>query len=596
LANNTLFNTWRPSYHFIAPNSWMNDPCAPFYEPNTKTYHLFYQWHPHHVQWGNMTWGHAVSSDLIVWYDVGGWEDPIALSPTPNSPDRLGVFDGSLIHADGGNLTIMYTAVKHLPTSWNIPYIYGTSSQALAVSNDYGNSWTPYNDGKPVILHPPEGYNVTAFRDSMYIDPSTPLDNIIYGSNNDVEHAYVTVSGGIKEVGPDVLLYSAPKHNLTEWTFLGKIVTQGLNASWSDQSLGYGFNFECANVFTLPDEEGNLHHFATMGTEGAANSFHIDNHSSIWSEGLITSHTDDQTVRFETIATGSMDWGNTYAISSFLDSSSGKRIAIGWIAEDTNNYGDTAMGYQGALTLPRELFVKTYRGVVNTDGKLTKRSPWTAKENANGTYTITTLGLKPAQQVRNFFEPMQPIIVVNKTLEGNGEVKSISNLGEKFRFKTSISIHDDSQVALIVRSSEDTKEHTSIVFNPKNSTIIVDRSQSTLIQNFTTTPVTGFFSLFDFYNRDNRTVDRETLEVEIWVDNSIIEVYANERFALATRVYPTSNNAVGVGYWVNGSITVNKLEIQSSFVNTFPSRPYNSSTYLVFDSASVTNNGKYWTG
>jgi beta-fructofuranosidase len=27
-ANNSLFDKWRPRFHFLGPNSWQNDPCA----------------------------------------------------------------------------------------------------------------------------------------------------------------------------------------------------------------------------------------------------------------------------------------------------------------------------------------------------------------------------------------------------------------------------------------------------------------------------------------------------------------------------------------------------------------------------------------
>ena len=42
-AKCSLFLKWRPSFHFIAPKGWMNDPCAPCYDAVTGLYHLFYQ-------------------------------------------------------------------------------------------------------------------------------------------------------------------------------------------------------------------------------------------------------------------------------------------------------------------------------------------------------------------------------------------------------------------------------------------------------------------------------------------------------------------------------------------------------------------------
>jgi beta-fructofuranosidase len=35
-----------PRFHLKAPRGWLNDPCAPGYDPATGTYHLFYQCPP----------------------------------------------------------------------------------------------------------------------------------------------------------------------------------------------------------------------------------------------------------------------------------------------------------------------------------------------------------------------------------------------------------------------------------------------------------------------------------------------------------------------------------------------------------------------
>ena len=77
-GNNTLFTRWRPHSHFMAPAGWMNDPCAPMYDPKRDVYHLFYQWHPQHINWGNISWGYATSKDMITWEDYVSCHLPAA--------------------------------------------------------------------------------------------------------------------------------------------------------------------------------------------------------------------------------------------------------------------------------------------------------------------------------------------------------------------------------------------------------------------------------------------------------------------------------------------------------------------------------------
>ncbi len=66
------FLRWRPMYHMLAANAWMNDPCAPGYDPATGLYHISFQWNPRRnvygkIAWGNMVWGKASSKDLVSW-------------------------------------------------------------------------------------------------------------------------------------------------------------------------------------------------------------------------------------------------------------------------------------------------------------------------------------------------------------------------------------------------------------------------------------------------------------------------------------------------------------------------------------------------
>ncbi|GAA4487555.1 GH32 C-terminal domain-containing protein [Microbacterium panaciterrae] len=121
----------------------MNDPNGLVYE--NGVYHLFYQYNPLGNTWGNMSWGHATSTDLVHWQ-----EQPLAI---PNDAEE-DIFSGSVV-ADAGNtsgfgsdqnppLVAIYTsAYKAGPHN-------GLQAQSLAYSTDHGQTWTKYANN-PVL-------------------------------------------------------------------------------------------------------------------------------------------------------------------------------------------------------------------------------------------------------------------------------------------------------------------------------------------------------------------------------------------------------------------------------------------------------------
>ena len=85
-------------------------------------------------------------------------------------------------------------------------------------------------------------------------------------------------------------------------------------------------------------------------------------------------------------------------ITSFDDTKNNRRIQYGWASEDMNDFGITQQGYQGALSLARELFIKETNGVVHNPADAT---PGNSRymSNSNGTWTASTLGVRPASDV-----------------------------------------------------------------------------------------------------------------------------------------------------------------------------------------------------
>lgn len=139
LPENIYTERLRPEVHFTPRLGWINDPNGLVYYKGM--YHLFFQHNPVGTQWGNMHWGHAVSSDLLHWE-----EKDIALYP-----DKFGtMFSGSAI-TDTRNLTGLKSGDD------DVILLYYTAAgepftQCMAYSTDGGESFVKYS-GNPVVEH-----------------------------------------------------------------------------------------------------------------------------------------------------------------------------------------------------------------------------------------------------------------------------------------------------------------------------------------------------------------------------------------------------------------------------------------------------------
>ena len=288
--------TYRPQFHFTPKTNWTNDPNGLIHYKGE--FHLFFQHNPFGIDWGNMTWGHAVSPDLVHWKQL-----PHALHP-----DELGtIFSGSGVvdwnntagfqTGDEAVLVNFYTSAgSHAPEP--VPF-----TQSIAYSNDRGRSWTKY-EGNPVIEH-----IVGSNRDPKVIwhEPTQKWVMALYLDKN------------------DYALFGST--NLKEWTRL------------SDLQIP---DTECPDIFELP-VDGDLENTRWVFW-GAAGKYYIGDFDGTTFTPEGEAHRADYGANF-------------YAAQTWSDvpASDGRCIQIAWMSG--SNPPD--MPFNQQMSFPCELTLRT---------------------------------------------------------------------------------------------------------------------------------------------------------------------------------------------------------------------------------------------
>ena len=175
---------------------------------------MFYQHNPYEASslWGNISWGHAVSTDLAHW---------ARLEPPPLQPsmpyDRNGIYSGSVTLRADGSPALFYTCVRRVPAE-------GYEDEALCAAGHRGpecvedqqqclalpvqapgaspdpllRRWEKF-ERNPVVRAPPPGGDRSQFR-----DPATAWRE---RSGPRGEGSWVTVVGGMVEGRGTAILY-----------------------------------------------------------------------------------------------------------------------------------------------------------------------------------------------------------------------------------------------------------------------------------------------------------------------------------------------------------------------------------------------------
>ncbi|CAN1265323.1 Beta-fructofuranosidase, soluble isoenzyme I [Linum perenne] len=321
--------TWqRTAYHFQPERNWMNGSPGPLYYKGW--YHFFYQYNPNGAVWGNITWGHAVSRDLIHWLYL-----PLALVPD-QWYDVNGVWTGSAtLDPTSHQIYMLYTG-----STSNL-----TQVQALAYPADPSDPllvhWVKH-PANPVLL-PPPGIGPKDFRDptTAWLGPDG-VWRVAIGSKSGklgITLVYKTTDFVSYEL-LDHYLHSVPDTGMWECVDFYPVLVNGSKGLDTSTPVGPGVK----HVLKTSLDDTKLDYFA-IGLYDPVNDVWVPDDPKI-DVGI--------GLRY--------DYGRYYASKTFYDQKKERRILWGWINETDTEFDDVKKGWSSLQTIPRTVVLDSKTG------------------------------------------------------------------------------------------------------------------------------------------------------------------------------------------------------------------------------------------
>ena len=501
---------YRPNYHFVNAENTLNDPNGMCFWQGK--WHLFYQVRPPDDE--RQHWGHAVSDDLVHWRDL-----PYAIGPGPENR----CYSGTIL-VENDRAIALYHGVE--------------VGNMIAVSHDpLLLNWQKIGDG-PVIPFEADG---------GLERPYGIFDPCIWKKGD----FYYALSAGIEPY------QSAGRYLATNFLFRSSDLLH-----WE-----YLHPFVEGDRFTILGDDGACPYFWPIGDK------HILVFFSHMSGGqYLLGEYDTQNDKFIAEAHGLFNFGATFpggvhAPTAFPDSDDGVIVLFNMNpakpTDTPDNYLRDFFGGEAPKETPGQIQERT---VHDWDQIMTLSRRLTVVDG-------NRLGIEPAGDLESLREDHKQIGPV--ALSANEEQVISEVEGDSLELFVEIRPGQASSVELNVLRSPDGEEATRILFfhkrgfryrMPFENDIRAHRIMSTMISNL----VRHESILCIDTSRSSTLPDAlarppeqgpvwlepgEPLKLRVFVDRSVVEVFANGRQCLSVRVYPGRTDSTGVSLVSRGQAT-----------------------------------------
>jgi fructan beta-fructosidase len=504
-APSTPATIWQPQIHFHAPPNWINDPNGPILL--NGEYHLFFQLNPFGDEWGHMSWGHAISSDLAHWKQL-----PVAI-PEENG---IAIFSGSTVEDRDNTSGLCGDPGQKTPGCLVAIYTGDSESkqdQNIAVSRDAGGTWTKYASNPVIDL------GIKSFRDpKVFWHAST--------------QSWVMVVSLVSQ--HKVRIYRSK--NLRQWELASEFGPAGaISGAW-----------ECPDLIELPvfDDAGKRAYetvtkrFATRWllsvnishggpTKGSADQYFIGQFDGF---------------RFTEDHPGSgphwADWGKDfYASTSFSNIPAGPdanpdRVWIAWMGGLEYVSKLPSLPGRGEMTMARRIFL---------------RQP--------PAHPAPTPSQEPLMLVQ---QPILPLPADKRYMamfggprfqpiaQANAQLVAHKAAGNVYRLRFTLDPGEASEAGVRLRRSTinpdgPAAEETVVGINQANGTIFVDRTRSGKTDWSPDFPVRVSAPL--------RHPQAGAIPIEIVVDNNSVEVFAEDGETVLTNLIYPAVSSQGLAFY-----------------------------------------------
>ncbi|MFB6229344.1 MAG: glycoside hydrolase family 32 protein [Halobacteriales archaeon] len=322
--------------------------------------------------------------------------------------------------------------------------------------------------------------------------PENPVIPLEEGAPYDVfdpclwrdDGTYYSLSGGLSDGRTAEFLFESA--NLADWAYLGPLIEDGY---YTDP----GEDGAVPNFFELDGSHVLLFFSHTRGPQYYVGEYDSTDHTfEVESHGRLNH--------------GPVEHSNLHA-PSVLEDGAGRRVAFFNIVEGRENWAaNPGEGWAGVISLPRRLTL--------SDGDL-RVAP-----------------VKEVEALRTNHRRIE-----SEHIPANEEWVIPDVGGKSLELRAEMAVRDAQEITLSVLRSPGGEEQTSITYWDAVDSVGIDTGRSTRHpEALARAPEIGPLSL----------AEGELLDLRVFVDRSVVEVFANGRQSLTTRVYPERTDSVGV--------------------------------------------------